>query len=178
MHVACQAKIYDIFQIGAFGACCATKKVAARMFWTWSRPMSRRKRPTGLVLDPTYLLEWRKFRDLSLEDVGKLMGIDKTAISRIERGLTPYDQIHLQQMSEIYRATIPDLLYTDPRRQTQPNQFGMVGFQNVPQGDKKVRRRTPADELAETFAKLKFPEEIDAVKTIIEALAAKRKKGD
>jgi hypothetical protein len=44
--------------------------------------MSRRKRPEGLELEPTYLLEWRKFRDMSLEDVGKLMGIDKTAISR------------------------------------------------------------------------------------------------
>ncbi len=137
--------------------------------------MSRRKRPEGLELEPTYLLEWRKFRDMSLEDVGKRMGIDKTAISRIERGLTPYDQIHLQQMSEIYRATIPDLLYTDPRRQTQPNQFGTVGFQNVPQGDKKARRRTPADELTEMFAKLKLPEEIDAVKMMIEALTARRK---
>jgi transcriptional regulator with XRE-family HTH domain len=137
--------------------------------------MSRRKRPAGLELDPTYLLEWRKFRDMSLDDVGKLMGIDKTAISRIERGLTPYDQIHLQQMSKIYKSTIPDLLYTDPRRQTQPNQFGMVGFQNVQQGDKKVRRRTPADELTEMFAKLKLPEEIDAIKMMIEALTARRK---
>ena len=105
--------------------------------------MSRRKRPAGFELDPTYLLEWRKFRDLSLEQVGNLMGIDKTAISRIERGLTPYDQIHLQQMSEIYRATIPDLLYTDPRRQTQPNQFGTVGFQNVPQEIKKPDAALP-----------------------------------
>jgi transcriptional regulator with XRE-family HTH domain len=121
-------------------------------------------------LDPTYLLEWRRFRDLSLEDVGKLMGIDKTAISRIERGLTPYDQIHLQQMSDIYRATIPDLLYTDPRRQTQPNQFGMVGFQNAPKpGPRKVRQHTPADDLAEMLAKLKLPEEIEAIRMMIEA---------
>jgi transcriptional regulator with XRE-family HTH domain len=141
--------------------------------------MSRRKRPAGLELDPTYLLEWRKFRDLSLDDVGKLMGIHKTAISRIERGLTPYDQIHLQQMREIYNATIPVLLYTDPRRQTQRNQFGMVGFQNAPRvGAKKIRGHTPADDLAEIASKLKLPEEIDAVKMIIEALAARRKEGD
>ena len=127
--------------------------------------MSRRKRPAGFELDPTYLLEWRKFRDLSLEEVGNLMGIDKTAISRIERGLTPYDQIHLQQMSEIYRATIPDLLYTDPRRQTQPNQFGTVGFQNVPQGGAhKARRQHSCGRTDGEFAKLKLPEEIDAVK--------------
>ncbi|HZZ24577.1 MAG TPA: helix-turn-helix transcriptional regulator [Roseiarcus sp.] len=139
--------------------------------------MSRRKRPAGLDLEPTYLLAWRKFRDMSLEDVGKRMGIDKTAISRIERGLTPYDQIHLQQMSEIYRATIPDLLYTDPLRQTQPNQFGMVGFQNAPKPGAKKVRREPSD-LTEMASKLKLPEEIDAVKMIIEALAARRKEGD
>ena len=135
--------------------------------------MSRRKRPIGLELDPTYLLEWRKFRDLSLEEVGKLMGIDKTAISRIERAKTPYDQIHLQQMSEIYRATIPDLLYTDPRRQTQPNQFGMIGFQNAPKAAvKRVRVRTPADDVADLLAeKIKLPEELDAIKMMIEALA-------
>ena len=138
--------------------------------------MSRRKRPEGLKLEPTYLLEWRKFRDMSLEDVGKRMGIDKTAISRIERGLTPYDQIHLQQMSEIYRATIPDLLYTDPRRQTQPNQFGMVGFQNAPvAAAKKVRARTPADDVGDLLSKLKLPEEFDAIKMMIEALTARRK---
>ena len=138
--------------------------------------MSRRKRPAGLILDPTYLLEWRKFRDLSLEDVGKLMGIDKTAISRIERGLTPYDQIHLQQMSEIYRATIPDLLYTDPRRQTAVNQFGMVGFQNAPKASvQKVRARTPADDVSDLLGKLKLPEEFDAIKMMIEALATRRK---
>src|ERR1700722_9819970 len=128
--------------------------------------MSRRKRPEGLVLDPTYLLEWRKFRDLSLDEVGKLMGIDKTAISRIERGLTPYDQIHLQQMSEIYQATIPDLLYTDPRRQTQPNQFGTVGFKNIPRtARRKVVPKTPAGELAELItSKINLPEEVDALR--------------
>ena len=108
--------------------------------------MSRRKRPVGLELEPTYLLEWRKFRDMNLDDVGKRMGIHKTAISRIERGLTPYDQIHLQQMREIYGATIPDLLYTDPRRQAQPNQFGTVGFPNARQpGHTQIRRHTPAE---------------------------------
>ena len=138
--------------------------------------MSRRKRPEGLKLEPTYLQAWRKFRDLSLEEVGKMMGIDKTAISRIERGLTPYDQIHLQQMSQIYRATIPDLLYTDPLRQTQPNAFGIVGFQNSPvPAARKVRARTPADDVSDLLGKLKLPEEIDAVKMMIEALTARRK---
>jgi hypothetical protein len=77
---------------------------------------------------------------------------------------------------EIYNASIPDLLYTDPRRQTQPNQFGMVGFHNAPKPEpKKVRRHTTADDLVELLAKLKLPEEIDAVKMVIDALLARRK---
>jgi hypothetical protein len=78
--------------------------------------MSRRKRPADFKLDRTYLLEWREFRDMTLDEVGKLMRMDKSAISRIERGCTPYSQIHLQQMRDIYNVEIPDLLYTDPKR--------------------------------------------------------------
>ena len=101
---------------------------------------------------------------MSLEEVGKQMGIDKTAISRIERGLTPYDQIHLQQMSEIYRATISDLLYTTRggRLNGKPVRNGWVSKRAA--RDKKARRRTPADELTEMFAKLKLPEESTLLK--------------
>lgn len=138
--------------------------------------MSRRKRPVDLALDPTYLLEWRRFRDLTLLEVGNELGVDKSAISKLERGLSPYDQIHLQQLSKLYRATIPDLLYTDPRRQTQPNQFGTVGFANTQQARKKVVPKTPADHLADLIrTKVTLPEEVDALKMMTEALLARRK---
>jgi transcriptional regulator with XRE-family HTH domain len=78
--------------------------------------MSKRKRPADFELHRTYLREWRKSKDMTLDEVGKLMGMDKSSISKMERGLTPYNQIHLQQMRDIYNVEIPDLLYTDPKR--------------------------------------------------------------
>ena len=140
--------------------------------------MSRRKRPDDLILEPTYLAEWRKFRNMSLEEVGKLIGVDKTGLSRMERGVSPYDQIRLQQLRDIYRVSIPDLLYTDPKRQTQPNKFGKVGFENTTPPRQKMVPKTPKSDLADLMAKVKLPEEVDAVKLLIEALAARRKDGE
>jgi transcriptional regulator with XRE-family HTH domain len=117
--------------------------------------LSRRKRPQGFKLEPTYLLEWRKSRDMTLEDVGKKMGIDKTAISRIERGLTPYDQIHLQQMHKIYEVAIPDLLFTDPKR---------------PKGTAEPVKNA---ELVELVKKLERKADIEAVTTRVEAMLAR-----
>jgi transcriptional regulator with XRE-family HTH domain len=138
--------------------------------------MSRRRRPAGLALDPTCLRKWRKFRDLTLVEVGKEMGVDKTAVSKLERGLSPYDQIHLQQLRKLYKATIPDLLYTDPLR---PSQFGTIGFDNTGQIRKKMVPKTPADKLAETIiSEINLPEEVHALNLIVEALLARRKAKD
>jgi transcriptional regulator with XRE-family HTH domain len=57
--------------------------------------MSRRRTPENLQLQPTYFREWRIVKGKTLQDMAKVMGIDATAISRLERGRTPYDQIHL-----------------------------------------------------------------------------------
>ena len=112
--------------------------------------MSRRKRPENVELEPTYLAAWRKHKKLTLAQVAEDMKIDATAISRIERSITPYDQIHLQQMSRLYGVLIPDLLYTDPLR---------------PQATAEVVR------LAK---KLERPADITAAKFFIEAMLSRR----
>jgi transcriptional regulator with XRE-family HTH domain len=77
--------------------------------------MGRRSRPR-VKLEPTYLREWRKERGLILADVAEAIGMDATAISRLESGISPYDQFHLQELSKLYKVSIPELLYKDPRR--------------------------------------------------------------
>jgi transcriptional regulator with XRE-family HTH domain len=132
-----------------------------------------------------------------LEEVGKKIGLDKSALGRIETGDTPYDQYHLQQLSEEYGVTIPDLLYTDPLRQSLPNKFGTVGFTQAqkPQQQRlhNIKRarakhdkpaaqerkdrpaKMPIDELIDLMLSVKLPEEVDAVKMLVEALIARRK---
>jgi transcriptional regulator with XRE-family HTH domain len=112
--------------------------------------MSRRRRPAGLELEPTYFQEWRKAKRFTLAQASKHMGIDATAISRIERHLVPYDQIHLQQMSKLYDVLIPDLLYRDPKRPR------------------------PAEDLVKLVNKLERSEDVREVTALVELLLAKR----
>jgi transcriptional regulator with XRE-family HTH domain len=111
--------------------------------------MARRKRP-DVKLEPTYLREWRKKSGLTLSQVADRIGLDPTAISRLERGTSPYDQLHLQQMSELYRCTIPELLYSDPRRER------------------------PIDALMKKVARLNDPDEIKTATAMIDALLLNR----
>jgi transcriptional regulator with XRE-family HTH domain len=111
--------------------------------------MARRKRPE-MALEPTYFREWRKHRDLTLAQVAESIEIDSTAISRLERGASPYDQFHLQQLSALYRCTIPELLYVDPRRPR------------------------PVDELVKKAARLNDADDIKAATVMIEALIARQ----
>jgi transcriptional regulator with XRE-family HTH domain len=82
--------------------------------------------------------------------VAKLIGIHATAISRIDRGVVPPDQVHLQQLRDLYGVTIPDLLYTDPQR---------------PKAN---------TEIVELVKKLERPGDIAAVKMFVEAILSRR----
>lgn len=112
--------------------------------------MSRRKRPDGLKLDPTYLRSWREFRKLTLQQAGDAIKLDQGALARIEVGKTPYDQVHLQQLAELYRVTIYELLYKDPIRPSY------------------------AEKVAEKLKSLHATPDLKAVETLIDALLANK----
>lgn len=111
--------------------------------------LSRKKRPGNVDPEPTYLAAWRKHKKLTLRQVAKHIGIHATAISRLERGMVPVDQVHLQQLRDLYGVTIPDLLYTDPQR-PKANAY-----------------------LVELVKKLSRPGDIDAVKMFVEAMLSR-----
>jgi transcriptional regulator with XRE-family HTH domain len=112
--------------------------------------MSRRKRPADLELEPTYLRAWRLHKKMTMEQVASHMHIDQAALSRIETKKTPYDQYHLQQLSQIYGVSIPDLLYRDPDRPR------------------------PADVVAEKVKKLEAFADLRAVETLVDALLSRK----
>ena len=112
--------------------------------------MSRRKRPEDVELEPTYLAAWRKHKRLTLIQVAQHIGIDATAISRLERHQTPYDQIHMQQLSRLYGVSIPDLLYKDPERPRM------------------------TEEVSDLVRRLERPADIAAAKMFVEAMLSRR----
>jgi transcriptional regulator with XRE-family HTH domain len=70
---------------------------------------------------PTFLKEWRKYRDnMSLDKAIERLELDadfpfsKGQLSRVERGEQPYSQDLLEALATIYRCESADLLNRDP----------------------------------------------------------------
>lgn len=63
----------------------------------------------------TFLRHWREFKNLTQEAAGDRIGIDRTTLSKIERGLVPYDQALLERAADAYGCEPADLIMRDPK---------------------------------------------------------------
>lgn len=82
--------------------------------------MTKKLKPEEVKRGPTYLRAWRKFRKLTGEEVAERLDIDRTTISRIERGLYPYNQDFLEKAATLYGCEPEDLLMIDPLKPDPP----------------------------------------------------------
>ncbi|GEC15181.1 hypothetical protein NWI01_10730 [Nitrobacter winogradskyi] len=73
---------------------------------------NRSKKPAELTR--THLREWREFRDITLEAAAPRFGITHGQLSKIERGVSPYNQRLLEAAAKLYGCTIVDLLTRGP----------------------------------------------------------------
>lgn len=73
-----------------------------------ARPKRKRQR--------TFLRQWREHRHLTQEQVAERLHIDRTTLSRIERGVSPYDQDFLEAAAYAYMCEPADLIMRDPTR--------------------------------------------------------------
>lgn len=62
----------------------------------------------------TFLKEWRDHRLLTQEQAADRIGVDQSTLSRIERGITPYDQDFLERAAFAYQCEPADLLMRNP----------------------------------------------------------------
>lgn len=63
---------------------------------------------------PTFVREWRKYRQMTLDDLSDAASIDKGNLSKIERGLLPYNQETLERMAAALKTDTASLLERDP----------------------------------------------------------------
>ena len=63
---------------------------------------------------PIFLREWRKFRGLTLQDLGARAGINHGNLSKMERGVLPYNQGSLERLAEALNTKPASLLSYDP----------------------------------------------------------------
>jgi transcriptional regulator with XRE-family HTH domain len=69
-----------------------------------------KKRPRA----PTQFKAWRKYRDLTQEQLAERIGMTKTRVSLKETGKEPYDQYYLEAMADALRTDAASLLARDP----------------------------------------------------------------
>lgn len=70
------------------------------------KPRPRRK---------TFLKEWREYRNLTQDQAAERIGITQATLSRIERGIHPYDQDFLEKTAFAYGCEPQDLLMRNPQ---------------------------------------------------------------
>ena len=71
------------------------------------RPASRR---------PTYLLQWRRKRDLTQQKLAELAGMAHTSIGRLERGESAFEQETLERLAEALDISASELLFINPEK--------------------------------------------------------------
>jgi len=62
----------------------------------------------------TFIRAWRKHRGISLERLSDRLGITHASLSRIERGLQPYNQPLLEGLAKHLNTDTASLLMRDP----------------------------------------------------------------
>lgn len=63
---------------------------------------------------PTFFKEWRSYRGLTQEVAADRLQVAQSTLSRIERGLHPFDQDFLEAAAYAYQCEPADLLIRDP----------------------------------------------------------------
>lgn len=66
---------------------------------------------------PPYIRQWRQAKGFSLEHVAHNVPMDKGNLSKVERGLLPYNQEMLERLGEILGTEAGNLISRDPSKE-------------------------------------------------------------
>lgn len=67
-----------------------------------------------MARNKTFMREWRKHQDMTLEAVAEHLEMSHSQLSRIERGVQPYNQELIEALADLYMCDVVDLLIRDP----------------------------------------------------------------
>lgn len=65
----------------------------------------------------TFLKEWREHRHLTQEQAAERLNMDRSNLSRVERGEVPYSQALLEAAADAYNCEPWDLLNVNPLKE-------------------------------------------------------------
>ena len=61
-----------------------------------------------------YLRQWRKFREMTQEQLADAMGYERTVLSKVERGKVQYTQAFLEAAAKALRCRPADIIGNNP----------------------------------------------------------------
>lgn len=65
---------------------------------------------------PTFIRQWRNHRGYSLDKLADMVPMDKSNLSKVERGILPYNQEMLERLADALSTDPASLLMRDPTR--------------------------------------------------------------
>jgi transcriptional regulator with XRE-family HTH domain len=65
---------------------------------------------------PTYIRQWRQHRGYSLDKLADMVPMDKSNLSKVERGILPYNQEMLERLADALMTDAASLIMRDPTR--------------------------------------------------------------
>ena len=71
----------------------------------------------------TFFKEWREYRELTQEQAAEMLGMDRSNLSRLERGLIPYGQSVLEAGATAYKCDPWDLLNRNPYQSEEDSEL-------------------------------------------------------
>ncbi len=65
---------------------------------------------------PTYIRAWRKERGMTMVELAEGSDVDQGQLSKLERGLLPYNQQNLERIAKALGVTPAILIEIDPEK--------------------------------------------------------------
>ena len=65
---------------------------------------------------PTFIRQWRNHRGYSLDQLAGMVPMDKSNLSKVERGILPYNQEMLERLADALMTDPASLLMRDPTK--------------------------------------------------------------
>lgn len=65
---------------------------------------------------PTFIRQWRTHRGYSLDKLAQMVPMDKSNLSKVERGILPYNQEMLERLADSLMTDPASLLMRDPSK--------------------------------------------------------------
>lgn len=79
-----------------------------------------------------FLREWRQAHAKTQADIADYLNVEQSTISKIERGILPYNEDFLERLAALYDCSLSDLLTVNPKEPPDKPRLIYNNLRNAP----------------------------------------------